>query len=98
MGDAAAVAAAVAAAQQVESQRIPLFYGDEQKDIFDADTWLSRIRAAQRQADWNEERTHAVAETGLRGNALRWYMVTKERPGVNVDTWPTFQTAFKAAF
>jgi hypothetical protein len=96
LNQAAAVAQAVAAANQVEQSRLPLFYRDPTKDQFDAETWLDRVRNAQRAATWDDDRAAAFAYAALRGGALLWYRVTSKR--INLANWALFQEAFLNAF
>lgn len=93
---AQAVAQAVAAANQVEQSRLPLFFSDPAKDQFDAETWLDRVRNAARAANWDGERPASFAYAAMRGAALIWYRVTQKR--VNLLDWETFQREFLHAF
>lgn len=96
LNQAQAVAQAVAAANQVEQSRLPMFFADSTKDQFDAETWLDRVRNAARAANWDGPRTAAFALSALRGEALIWYRVTSKR--LDLAAWPDFQRAFLNGF
>jgi hypothetical protein len=95
---AQAVAQAVAAANQVEQSRLPVYFGDATKDVFDAQTWINRVNNAAAAANWNDDNKLRFAYAALRGDALDWYTVMLDVPGTACNTWAGFQRAFLQAF
>ena len=73
MDPAAAAAAAVAGAANVELGRLPLWYGIPGKDTFTAEQWIERLRKSRDTAGWNDVQTVGYFYNALREDGLLWY-------------------------
>jgi hypothetical protein len=73
MDPAAAAAAAVAGAANVELGRLPLWYGLPGKDTFTAEQWIERLRKSRVTAGWNDAQTVGYFYNALREDGLLWY-------------------------
>lgn len=81
-----------------ERLRVPLFYGDPEKDYFSVETWTTRVSTNKDSANWNDEVTMANVFNALRGRALSWHMVMAARNIPNFEVWATYKALFIEAF
>lgn len=92
---------ALDAQQQVELQKIPLFFGDATKDAFTVEQFVARIdRAAESVVNpWNDRRRCAVLQNAVRGDALLWIETAEMRHGRGILTnWVELKAAFIRAY
>ena len=81
-----------------ERLRVPLFYGDPEKDYFSVETWTSRVQRNLDAARWDDETTMSNVFNSLRGRALSWHMVMAAREIPNFEIWTTYKPLFIEAF
>jgi len=92
---AAAAAAALNAQQQLELQKIPIFYGDLTKDIFTVEQFIARIDRAGEVGVWNPAQRCATLINAVRGDALLWMDTAEMRHGRGILTnWDNLKAAF----
>lgn len=92
---------ALNAQQQVELQKIPLFFGDSTKDVFTVEQFMDRIdRAAVTVVpNWQPQRRCAVLQNAVRGDALLWMDTAEMRHGRGILTnWVELRAAFIRAY
>ena len=94
MGDAAAV---IAAAQQVDLSKLPLYHADAKKDAFTAEEWVERVQRAKDAGTWNDVTTTSYVYNALRQGALTWYRTLKWS-NVNNQVWADVKRAFLEAY
>ena len=72
MADAAAAAIA---AQQVRNElsKLPVWFGNKEKDTFQPMQWVQRVERARAATGWNDDQTMSFVVGALRGAALEWY-------------------------
>ena len=102
MAQAAAAAAAAALAQQrqlfeagrqLELSKIPLWFGEPNKDAFTAHTWIDRLDQAAVLGDWQAPRTAIYMNMAFRDSAIRWRDGIRQM-GVDVDNYAILRDAF----
>ena len=81
-----------------ERLRIPLFYGDPDKDYFSVEAWTHRVQGNVDATDWPDLTTMTNVFNSLRGRALSWYMVMKAREIPRFGEWLHFKPLFIEAF
>lgn len=96
MADAAAAAIA---AQQVRNElsKLPVWFGNKEKDTFLPMQWVQRVERARAATGWNDEQTMSFVVGALRGAALEWYD-TLTRCGVNNMIWDEVRTQFLISY
>jgi len=98
---AAAAAAALNAQQQLELQKIPIFYGDHSKDIFTVEQFIARINRAGDNAApiWPDNTRCACLGNAVRGDALLWMDTAEMRHGQGIlANWANLSAAFIRAY
>ena len=97
-GGADAVRAAHDLARREAYTKIPTFYGETGKDYFKPEEWVARVDANAGAAGWDNINTMAFVYNALRGRALSWYSVMKQRNVEGFAQWITFKTLFLESF
>lgn len=84
--------------QQKAYTRIPNFFGDPNSDYFKPEEWITRVDNNRTSANWTDPQTMTIIFNALRGKALTWHMVMKQRGIPGFDTWAVYKTLFLEAF
>ena len=87
----------VAAQQQVDLAKLPLWFGEPSRDTFLAEQWVSRVQNARDAADWNDQKTLSIFYNAMRGEALLWFEGLT-RNGVNKNVWNDVKKEFLEAY
>jgi hypothetical protein len=82
----------MAQANVSEAAKIPLYYGQKEKDTIRHETWLDRCEQAAVVQGWNDAQKIMAASNALRGSAEKWYRI-EIRPLRN-PTWAIFRERF----
>ena len=75
-----------------ETSKIPLYYGQKEKDTIQHETWLDRCEQAAVVQAWTDSQKIMAASYALRGSAERWYRI-EIRP-IRNPTWAIFKEKF----
>lgn len=86
-------AALVEAGRQLELSKIPLWFGESNKDAFNAHTWIDRLDQAAALAAWDLPRTAIYMNMAFRDSAIKWRDGIRQM-GVDVDNYPALRAAF----
>ena len=57
-----------------EKFRLPIWFGDRRKDVFNARQWIANVEKTKSLAHWNNEVTMVYVVNALRGQALGWFL------------------------
>lgn len=95
---AADVRRALELEQQKSYTKIPNFFGDPGVDYFKPEEWITRVDTNRQAARWDDEQTLTVIFNALRGKALTWYMVMRQRQIQNFNTFDGFRPLFLETF
>jgi len=87
----------VEAFRRTELAKLPLFYGNKEKDFFSPEQFMVRCEMARDTGRWDENATKTFVYASLRGTCLSWYE-TLSRSRVNTLVWAEFKAAFLTAF
>ena len=90
-------AAVVAAQQQVDLSKLPLYHANSKKDVFTAEEWVERVQRAKDAGNWNDNLTTSYVYNALREGALTWYRTLKWS-NVNNQVWADVKQAFLEAY
>ena len=82
-----------AARLQLDSGRLPLFFGSD-KDTLTPDLWIERVERTASLHMWSEKLTLDTAVNALRDEAAKWYNGAKIL--TKIDTWGVFRFNFLA--
>jgi len=86
-------AALLEAGRQLELSKIPLWFGETNKDAFTAHTWVDRLDQAAVLGNWDAQRTAIYMNMAFRDSAIKWRDGIKQM-GVDIDNYQTLRTAF----
>ena len=89
--------ALVAAQQQVDLSKLPLYHANSKKDTFTAEEWVERVQRAKDAGVWNDVLTTSYVYNALREGALTWYRTLKWSNVDNTD-WNAVKQAFLEAY
>jgi len=81
--------------QALPLTRLPLFFGNPEKDVLTAELWVQRVQSAAAGAEWNNVQTMAHVYGALRAKAIIWYESCQEQMIPNFDN---FELGFKPRF
>jgi hypothetical protein len=57
-----------------EKFRLPIWFGDRGKDVFNAHQWINNVEKTKNLAHWTNEVTMIYVVNALRGKALAWFL------------------------
>lgn len=95
---AADVRRALELEQQKSYTKIPNFFGDPGVDYFKPEEWIARVDTNRQAANWNDGQTLTIIFNALRGKALTWYMVMRQRGLQDFNTFNGFRALFLETF